>query len=88
MSDKMSPLVICEILELFVNTLTADDKYSLRNIENLWQPIQIQLSQRQKKFSQFFAAFLKLTSNFEQFEKKDDPHSLCMLETENCKRRG
>ena len=70
MSDKMSPLVICEILELFVNTLTADDKYSLRNIENLWQPIQIQLSQRQKKFSQFFAAFLKLTSNFEQFEKK------------------
>ena len=88
MSDKMSPLVIWEILELFVNTLTADDKYSLRNIENLWQPIQIQLSQRQKKFSQFFAAFLKLTSNFEQFEKEDDPHSLCMLETKNCKRRG
>ena len=87
MSDKMSPLVICEILELFVNTLTADDKYSLRNIENLWQPIQIQLSQRQKKFPQSFAAFLKLTSNFEKFEKKDDSHSLCMLETKNCKRR-
>ena len=31
---------ISEILGLFVNTLTADDIYSLRNIENLQQPIQ------------------------------------------------
>ena len=41
-SHKMSLLVICEILGLFVNTLTADDKYSLFNRENLPQRIQIE----------------------------------------------
>ena len=51
----MSPLVICEILGLLVNTLTAEDKYSACNGENLPQPIQMQLSKKQKTFSQFFA---------------------------------
>ena len=41
-SHKMSLLVICEILGLFVNTSTADDKYSLFNRENLPQRIQIE----------------------------------------------
>ena len=45
----MPLLVICEILGHFVNTLTPDDKYSLRNIEPLLQPIQTQLSKKQKK---------------------------------------
>ena len=31
----MSMLVKSEILGLFFNTVTADDKYSLRNSENL-----------------------------------------------------
>ena len=62
--------MISEILELFVNTLTADDKYSLLNSENLWQPIQKQLSKKQQTFSDFFASFLKFTSNVEYFEKK------------------
>ena len=39
---KMSLLVICEILGLFVNTLTADDKYSVRNSDTLWLAIEIQ----------------------------------------------
>ena len=39
----MSFLVISEILELFVNTLTTDYKYSLRNSENLQQPIQMSI---------------------------------------------
>ena len=42
----MSLLVISEFLRLFVNTLTADDKYSLRNTENLYQPIQMQLPKK------------------------------------------
>ena len=46
-SWKMSPLVISEILGLFVNTLTAYDKYSLRNDQNLWQTIQMQLSKKE-----------------------------------------
>ena len=37
----MSLLVISGILGLFVNTFTANDKYSLRNKENLPQTIQI-----------------------------------------------
>ena len=48
---KMSLLVISEILELFLNTLTADDKYSLRKSENFWQPIQMKLSKKETFFS-------------------------------------
>ena len=47
----MSLLVICEILGHFVNTLTADDKYYLRNSEKLLKPIQMQLSKKLTKFS-------------------------------------
>ena len=60
---------------MFVNTLTADDKYSPLNRDNLTQPIRTQLSQKQQAFSKFFLAFSKSTLNFEHFEKKDDPHN-------------
>ena len=60
---------------MFVITLTADDKYSLLNRDNLTQQNRTQLSQKQKAFSQFFVAFSKYTLNFEDFEKRDDPHS-------------
>ena len=60
---------------MFVNTLTADDKYSLLNRDNLTQQNRMQLSQKQKAFSQFFVAFSKYTLDFEDFEKRDDPHS-------------
>ena len=63
-------LVLCKILGLFVNTLSEDDRYCLLYKDNLLQPIQILLSQKQKTFSQFFSAFLKSTLNFEHFEKK------------------
>ena len=35
------------------------------------QPIQMQLSRKQKRFSEFFAAFLKSSLNFEHFQMKD-----------------
>ena len=53
-------LVICNILGLFVNTLTADDKYSLLKKDNLTQTIQMQLSEKQKTFSEFFVHFQNL----------------------------
>ena len=59
-----------KILRLFVNTLTADDKHYLLNRDNLTQPIQMQLSQKQKTFSQFFFAFLKSILNYKHFTKK------------------
>ena len=53
---------------MFVNTLTADDKYSLPNIDNLRRPIQMQLSQKIKTLCEFGAAFLKSILNFEHFQ--------------------
>ena len=63
-------LVLCKILGLFVNILSEDDKYCLLYIDNLTQPIQILLFQKQKTFSQFSSAFLKSTLNFDYFQKK------------------
>ena len=55
--------------------MTADDKYSLLNRDNLTQPIPTQLSQKQKALAQIFLAFSKSTLIFEHFQKRDDPHS-------------
>ena len=63
-------LVICKFLRLLVKTLTDDEKYSLLHRENLTQPIQILLSQKQNTFSQFFYQFSKSTLNFQHFQKK------------------
>ena len=52
-----------------------DSKCSLLNRDNLTKPIQLQLYRKQKTFSDFCAAFLKSSSNFEDFFKKDDRHS-------------
>ena len=66
---KMSPLVLGEILGVFVNTLTADGKYPVQGCENLQLPIQMQLSKKPKYFSAFFVPFLDSPGNFEHFEK-------------------
>ena len=70
-------LVLCKFLRLLVKRLTDDEKYSLLYRENLTQPIQILLSQKQNTFSDFFSAFLKPISNFAHLQKKDDPHGRC-----------
>ena len=62
--------MIYKIPRLFVNTLTADDKHFLFNRDNLMQPVQIQLPQKQKTFCQFFFEFLKSMLNFKHFPKK------------------
>ena len=80
LSWKKSLLLTCQILGLLVNTLAADEKYPVLNRDNLTIPIQMQLSQKQKTFSQLFAAFLKYRLNFGHFQTKDDPHSFCISE--------
>ena len=55
--------------------MSAVDKCSLPNTDNLMQPIHTQLSQKLKTFSRFFPAFSKSNLNFEHFQKKDDAHS-------------
>ena len=75
MHCKKSLLVIGDLLRLFANTLPADDNYYLLNRDNLAERIQMQLSQKQKTFSQFFFAFLKSILNFKHLPKKDDRHT-------------
>ena len=52
-----------------------NENHYLVNGDNLTQPIQMQLSQKQKTFSEFFFAFLKSILNFKHLPKKDDRHS-------------
>ena len=68
--------------------MSAVDKCSLPNKENLMQPIHMQLSQTLKTFSEFFAAFSKSRLNFEYFQKKDDAHSLFTCEATVLEKRG
>ena len=67
---KKPLLVICKILKLFPNTLSAYGKYSLFHKDNLTQRIKMQLSRKQKTVSQFFSSFLKFGLNLEHFQKK------------------
>ena len=57
---------------MFIDTLTPDAKYPAQYCKNLQLPIQMQVSEKQKTFSQFFVPFLESLSNFKHFEKKDD----------------
>ena len=65
--------MIHKIFRLFLDTFSSYDKHYLLNRDNLIQKIQIQLSQKQKTFSEFFFAFLKSILNFKHLPKKDDP---------------
>ena len=85
---KRSLLVICNILRLFSNTSSVDGRYSLLNTDDLTRPIQMRVSQRQRAFSRFFPAFLKSSLNFEHFENKDEPHSWCISQITDSKKRG
>ena len=63
---------------LLVNTLAAEEKYLVLHNDNLTIPIQMQLSQKQKYFSQVFDTFLKFRLSFNKFETKYDSHSFCI----------
>ena len=88
MSCKKSSLVWCEILRLFVKTLTADDKYSGRNMQNLLQQFQTPLYPKQKTFSEFFIAFLKCAWNIEHLQKEDEYPSLIISEIIDAEKHG
>ena len=77
-----------EILRLFVNALTADDKYSGSNMQNLRQQFETPLSRKQKTFSEFFFAFVKCAWNLEHFRKKDEYPCLIISEIIDAERRG
>ena len=68
LSDRQNLKTVSEHTECY-------GKYSLFNRGNLTQRIEMQLSQKQKVFSDFFSAFFKSGLNFEHFLKIDDPLS-------------
>ena len=48
----------------------------------------MQLSQKEKSFSQFLFGFLKSIFFFKQSPKGDDPHSRCISGNNGYKKRG
>ena len=52
--------------------LTADDKYSRRNMQTFLQQVQTPLSQKGETFLIFFIEFLKCAWNLEHSEKKEE----------------
>ena len=59
-----------KILRLFAKTLTVDEKDYVLNRDNLTQPIQMELYQEQKIFSEFFSGISKIYLKFKTFAKK------------------
>ena len=88
LSWKQSALVSSKILRLFVNTLTAAEKYYRSNIQNLEQQFQTPLSRKKKSISRFFIAFLKCAGNLWHFQKKAEYPSLIISEIIDAERRG
>ena len=70
LSWKKSLLLTSKILGLLLNRYAADEKYQVLNRENLMIPIQMQLYETQKNFSEFLTAFVKSRLNLKNFEKK------------------
>ena len=73
---------------MFLNTLTAEYKYSRRNNQTFALPVQTPLSLKQKPFSGIFTAFLKSTWNGEHFQNKGGSSSLSISEIIDSKRGG
>ena len=88
LSWKKSRWVWYEILRLFFNALTADDKSSGSNMQNFPQQFQTPLYQKQKTLSEFFIAFLKCAWNLKHFQKKDEYPSLIISDVIDAEKRG
>ena len=70
LSWKESLWLTCKVLGLLVNTLAEDEKYPVLNRHNLTIPIQMELSQKEKIFSEVSDSFLNSILNFKHFEQK------------------
>ena len=77
-----------EILELFVNTYTTDDKYSSRNIQILTQQLQKTMSQKQKTFRRIFITYVKSRRSTDDFVKKDESTSSSIYDIIDAEKTG
>ena len=76
LSRKISPLVRSEISGLCGNMLTPYHMSSRHRWEKLRQELQTLLSQKRRTISQIFIAISESKKYFDDFEKKDQLHSL------------
>ena len=67
---KKSLLETWKFFSRFLNTLIADDKYSLISIDNWMQTIQMHFAQKQNIFTEFLAAFFESVLSFRHSQKK------------------
>ena len=68
--------------------MSAVDKCSLPNRDNLMKPIHMQSCEKLKTFSRFFNVFSKSRLSFKYFQKKDDAHTLFISGAIACEKRG
>ena len=88
LSCKKSTLVKFKIVGFFVNTLTADDKYSSRNIQNLTQELQTAIYQKQKTSYRIFITYLKSRRSSDVFAQKDESPSFSIYEIIDAEKCG
>ena len=70
LSWKKTALLWSKILRLFANTLTADDKYSCRNMQNFLQQLQTLLSEKTEDFFWIFYCISEMCMKFRTFWRK------------------
>ena len=68
--------------------MTACDKYAILNRENLMQQISMQLSQKQKTFSESSSEFFKSRLNFEYFLWNDKRQRWYMSQMTDSEKQG
>ena len=73
---------------MFLNTLTAEYKYSRRNMQTFAQPVQTPLSLKQSLFLDFLLRFWNLHEMENIFKKKGKSSSLSIFEIIDSKRDG
>ena len=73
---------------MFRNTLTANDKYRVRDRVNLRSLIQMKFCLKPIIFSDFFVLVLESTSYLKYFEQQDHSHSYFISEITHCERVG
>ena len=76
------------MLGVFGNALTANDKYPVRDCENLSSPFQMQGSLKPKIFLIVLFHFWILHQILNILQEKDDRHSHFISEITDCERLG
>ena len=79
-SWKRSLQVRSKILGLFGNTLNSDHMSSRHRRQKLPKRVQTLFSQKRRTFSAINIVFLESTQNFPYFEKRDQLHSLNIMQ--------